>query len=152
MLQELDDSNDDDVTSTNIYQVVNDSLLKLLEARCTRPFHSWYKASLYVIYACFLIPACTKNEKDHSVLFEALTSEQTQLHFTNKLTPTPAFNMFKYMYYYNGGGVGVGDFNNDGLIDIFFSANQGPNKLFLNQGGLKFKDVTGPSLIPQQGG
>src|SRR4029079_3384019 len=61
-------------------------------------------------------------------------------------------NMFKYMYFYNGAGVGAGDFNNDGLIDIFFSSNQGENKLYLNQGGMKFKDVTKQAKIPQDGG
>ena len=51
--------------------------------------------------------------------------------------------MFKYMYFYNGAGVGAGDFNNDGIIDLFFSSNQGDNKIFLNRAGgnLKFKDV-----------
>ncbi|HET9747460.1 MAG TPA: VCBS repeat-containing protein, partial [Chitinophagaceae bacterium] len=62
------------------------------------------------------------------------------------------FNMFKYMYFYNGAGVGVGDFNNDGLSDVFFSANQGENKIYLNQGGMKFKDVTKEAKIPQDGG
>ncbi|MGN6165701.1 MAG: FG-GAP repeat domain-containing protein, partial [Flavisolibacter sp.] len=56
------------------------------------------------------------------------------------------------MYFYNGAGVGAGDFNNDGLIDLFFSANQGDNKLFLNKGNLKFEDVTKQSKIPQDGG
>ena len=56
------------------------------------------------------------------------------------------------MYFYNGAGVGAGDFNNDGLIDLFFTANQGENKLYLNQGNLKFKDVTAEAKIPEDGG
>lgn len=56
------------------------------------------------------------------------------------------------MYFYNGAGVGAGDFNNDGLIDLFFAANQGDNKLYLNTGNLRFKDVTAASKIPQDGG
>jgi len=56
------------------------------------------------------------------------------------------------MYFYNGAGVGVGDFNNDGLSDIFFSSNQGENKIYLNEGGMKFKDVTKEAKIPQDGG
>ena len=56
------------------------------------------------------------------------------------------------MYFYNGAGVGVGDFNNDGLSDIFFSSNQGENKIYLNKGGMKFKDVTKEAKIPQDGG
>ncbi len=60
--------------------------------------------------------------------------------------------MFHYMYFYNGAGVGAGDFNNDGLIDLFFSSNQAQNKLFLNKGALKFTDVTKSASIPQDGG
>jgi hypothetical protein len=56
------------------------------------------------------------------------------------------------MYFYNGAGVGAGDFNNDGLIDLFFSSNQGDNKIYLNQGKLKFKDVTAEAKIPEDGG
>jgi hypothetical protein len=56
------------------------------------------------------------------------------------------------MYFYNGGGIGAGDFNNDGLIDLFFSSNQGQNKIYLNQGKLKFKDVTAEAQILQDGG
>ena len=79
------------------------------------------------------------------VLFEVLTDDKTGLHFNNKLTVTEKFNMFKYMYFYNGAGVGAGDFNNDGLIDLFFASNQGDNKLYINEGKLHFKDVTSGS-------
>ncbi len=98
------------------------------------------------------VSGCTNKGDNRSVLFEALTSDKTGLNFTNKLTPTASLNMFTYLYYYNGGGVGAGDFNNDGLIDLFFSANQGPNKLFINTGNLKFKDVTVDARIPNDGG
>jgi len=80
-----------------------------------------------------------------------LDHNKTGLDFTNKLTPTKEFNVFKYMYFYNGAGVGAGDFNNDGLIDLFFSSNQGDNKIYLNQGKLKFKDVTAEAKIPEDG-
>ncbi|HEX6848921.1 MAG TPA: VCBS repeat-containing protein, partial [Chitinophagaceae bacterium] len=99
--------------------------------------------------------SCSDNKEKEEVppaLFEALESRATGIDFANRLTPTPQFNMFKYMYFYNGAGVGVGDFNNDGLSDIFFSANQGENKIYLNQGGMKFKDVTKEAKIPQDGG
>ena len=85
-------------------------------------------------------------------MFEALESRQTGIDFVNKLTPTSEFNLFKYLYFYNGAGVGAGDFNNDGLVDLFFSANQGQNKLYLNKGNLKFEDVTAAAKIPQNGG
>jgi enediyne biosynthesis protein E4 len=83
-----------------------------------------------------------------TVLFEALEAGRTGLDFSNKLTPTQEFNVFKYMYFYNGGGIGVADFNNDGKIDIFFAANQVSNRLYLNTGNLQFKDVTAEAHIP----
>ncbi|MBS1655206.1 MAG: CRTAC1 family protein, partial [Bacteroidetes bacterium] len=103
------------------------------------------------VFIIMLLSACQVKKKN-AVLFEVLKSDQTGLNFANKLTPTPEFNMFKYMYFYNGAGVGAGDFNNDGLIDLFFSANQGDNKLFLNEGKLHFKDVTEQASIPQNHG
>ena len=60
--------------------------------------------------------------------------------------------MFNYMYFYNGAGIGAGDFNNDGLIDLFFSSNQGENKLYINKGKLEFADVTKEAAIPQDSG
>ncbi|MBK8563944.1 MAG: VCBS repeat-containing protein [Saprospiraceae bacterium] len=74
--------------------------------------------------------------------FELLRKDVTGLDFKNVMKQTSDFNVFNYMYFFNGGGVAAGDFNNDGLIDLFFTSNMDANKLFLNQGKLKFKDVT----------
>ena len=109
----------------------------------------------YIIFAAGFIffPGC-KNQNTASqqpVLFEALDASRTGLDFSNTLTPTQEFNVFKYMYFYNGGGVGAADFNNDGKIDVFFAANQVSNRLFLNLGNLHFKDVTKEANIPQDG-
>ena len=95
---------------------------------------------------------CGGHKKIDHPLFEVLDDSQTGLQFANKLTPTQQFNMFTYMYFYNGAGVGAGDFNNDGLIDLFFASNQQQNKLYLNKGNLKFKDVTTEAKIPEDGG
>ncbi|MES2374135.1 MAG: VCBS repeat-containing protein [Bacteroidota bacterium] len=95
-----------------------------------------------------LFSACNSGSKEPA-MFEVLDNSKTGLDFNNHLTPTQQFNMFKYMYFYNGGGVGAGDFNNDGLTDLFFTANQGDNKLYLNTGELHFKDVTAAANIPQ---
>jgi hypothetical protein len=77
-----------------------------------------------------------------------MKSDRTGLAFSNTLNSTDSFNLFKYMYFYNGAGVGVGDFNNDGLQDIFFASNQGDNSLFLNKGNLQFRNVTKEAGIP----
>jgi hypothetical protein len=79
-------------------------------------------------------------------------SERTGIHFSNNLSYSPEFNLFKYMYFYNGSGIGAGDFNGDGKIDLFFASNQAENRLYLNAGGLKFKDVSKAAAIPQDGG
>ena len=83
--------------------------------------------------------------------FDVLDAKRTGIEFSNKLTPTPEFNLFSYMYYYNGAGVGTGDLNNDGRIDIYFSANQGPHALYLNQGDMHFQEVREQSGIPNTG-
>lgn len=74
--------------------------------------------------------------------FTALTSEKTGISFNNKLVESAANNIITYEYFYNGGGVGAGDFNNDGLVDLYFTSNQGSNKLYLNKGNWQFKDIT----------
>jgi hypothetical protein len=75
-------------------------------------------------------------------LFSLMDGEQTGLQFTNTIKEDDSLHVFKYEYLYNGHGIGVADFNGDGLQDVFISGNRVPNKLFLNEGGLKFKDVT----------
>jgi len=107
---------------------------------------------LFCLFFIFIFLSNCTAKKNESVLFELLDNSQTGLNFTNKLTPTQDFNVFDYMYFYNGAGVGAGDFNNDGKIDIFFAANQGDDKLFLNEGKLQFKDVTAEANIPEDGG
>lgn len=74
--------------------------------------------------------------------FELLRKDKTGLDFENVLKTTSEFNVFKYMYFFNGGGVAAGDFNNDGLQDLYFTSNMGTNQMFLNEGNMKFKDIT----------
>ena len=83
-----------------------------------------------------------------STLFESLSSAKTNIHFTNKLEKKERFNILYYLYYYNGGGVATGDINNDGLPDIYFTANsKGNNKLYLNKGNFEFEDITEKSGV-----
>lgn len=78
--------------------------------------------------------------------FELLDAEKTGIDFSNDLTPNKDLNIFNYMYFYNGGGIGAGDFNNDGLVDLYFTASMKENRLYLNKGGMKFEDVTAQSF------
>ena len=91
-----------------------------------------------LVSAIFAFGSCNKQK----TLFRQLSPEHTHIDFTNHITENDSVNIFDFSNIYNGGGVGVGDFNNDGKPDLYFTGNMVPNKLYLNQGGLEFKDVT----------
>ena len=107
------------------------------------------KASIIVAVGFNLLLVACNPEKKEAPLFEMLNAEKTGIQFENRLHPNEQFNMFHYMYYYNGAGVGVGDFNKDGKMDIFFASNEGANQLYLNKGNLKFENSTTAAHIPQ---
>lgn len=80
-------------------------------------------------------------------LFIKILPRQSGINFTNTITDDSSFNEFTYRNFYNGGGVAIGDINNDGLPDVFMTANQLPDKLFLNKGNFKFEDITAAAGI-----
>ncbi|MEM7185323.1 MAG: VCBS repeat-containing protein [Bacteroidota bacterium] len=84
-------------------------------------------------------------------IFVERTAEETGIHFENKITSTPELNILNYIYFYNGAGVATADFNNDGLNDLYFTANQTEDRLYLNEGDLSFRDVTEASKIQNTG-
>ena len=87
-------------------------------------------------------------EKDDTpLLFQSLDSTQTGIGFINTVKDSANFNIFNFRNFYNGGGVGIGDINNDGLPDVFFTSNQGTNKLYLNKGNFKFEDISASAGI-----
>jgi len=98
--------------------------------------------NLLLILLCVLTASC-KKQKQEPALFELLPSSKTNIHFTNSISDNDKPGIIDYLYYYNGGGVAIGDINNDGLPDIFFTSNQkGGNKLYLNKGNYQFEDIT----------
>jgi len=117
------------------------------------------KSSNYIILFLslvfgFSITSC-KDEKPvmaYDTLFSLLPAEDTGIDFNNKITEDKEKNILLYANFYGGAGVGVGDFNNDGLQDVFFAGNMVPDKLYLNQGDFKFDDVTKTSGITNDGG
>ncbi|MGY6648570.1 VCBS repeat-containing protein [Wenyingzhuangia sp. IMCC45574] len=86
-----------------------------------------------------LLASCKKENKKQ---FTLLSSDKTGITFSNDITENDKLNYFTYPYMYMGGGVSVGDVNNDGLEDLFFTANMKPNALYLNKGDLRFEDIT----------
>lgn len=104
----------------------------------------WSLCLLVVI----IFPFCKKPNSAHSIFERA---ENTGILFANALTETSDFNVFRYRNFYNGGGVATGDLNNDGLPEIFFTSNQGANKLYLNKGNFKFEDISEKAgFLPKQ--
>ena len=87
--------------------------------------------------------SCSKDkEQNQNTLFSQLESTETGIDFVNNVTNEKDNNLFIYRNFYNGGGVAIGDINNDGLADIYFTSNQGTNKLYLNKGNFKFEDIS----------
>ena len=102
------------------------------------------KTSFYILILLAVI-ACKMPISDSDEIYiklESLGSELTGINFNNKLESKPDLNIIEYLYYYNGGGVGILDVNNDGLDDIFFSGNEVGDELYLNEGDMKFKNIT----------
>lgn len=92
-------------------------------------------ACLCLIFCCRFVVA------QESALFEAMSPAKTGINFKNLLEESSTSNVLTYEYFYNGGGVAIGDINNDGLDDIYFTGNMKPNALYLNEGNMKFREI-----------
>jgi hypothetical protein len=97
------------------------------------------KNKIFYTLLLVLIVSCNRSGGD---LFDNPPPEKTGIDFKNTITETDDLNILDYLYFYNGGGLAVGDINGDTLPDLFFSGNQTKNKLYLNKGGLRFEDIT----------
>jgi hypothetical protein len=103
-----------------------------------------------VIITATLLLSCNNKQKNEaeSPVFKKIASGQSGITFNNLVDENWDKNYFdNFAYVYNGGGVAIGDVNNDGLPDVYFTGNEVPNKLYLNQGGMKFKDITQSSGV-----
>ncbi|MGC4039135.1 MAG: VCBS repeat-containing protein [Chitinophagaceae bacterium] len=100
-----------------------------------------------LVIAIILAACNTPSEKKQKgdTLFTLLSPQETHVDFVNELTEGLNTNVLLYEYFYNGGGVAAGDFNGDGLVDLYFTCNLKDNKLYLNKGNMQFEDVTAAS-------
>ena len=94
----------------------------------------------YLLFVVLFFLCCNPKQAEPPRLFQLM--DGTGIEFSNTIYNTKDFNIFSYRNFYNGGGVGVGDINNDGLADVFFTANMGSNKLYLNKGNWQFEDIS----------
>ncbi len=95
-----------------------------------------------IVYSCQIGDKNTSNTESEMKLFSLLDAKEIGIDFVNKVKNQKNFNIFKYRNFYNGGGVAIGDINNDGLSDIYLTGNMVPNKLYLNKGDFKFEDIS----------
>ena len=83
-----------------------------------------------------------RSSSPQNKLFTSISPEASKVHFSNDINETAELNYYSYVYLYNGGGVGLGDINNDGLVDIYLTSTQGTDKLYLNKGDFEFEDIS----------
>ena len=103
------------------------------------------KKFIYSIIILVILMSCNidnYDQKSEDTLFQLVTSQESGVNFINRIENERDFNIFTYRNFYNGGAVGIADINNDGLADIYMTANKEKNKLYLNQGNFTFKDIT----------
>ena len=110
-------------------------------------FFALYHQIVILLILTLLLQACAEEK---TYLFKTLSPSASGIDFNNSIEETDSLNILNFHYIYNGGGVGVGDFNQDGLPDLVFSGNQVPSKLYLNTGGLKFAEVSKAAFFQTQ--
>ncbi len=98
----------------------------------------------YIFYSyLLLLSSCQTSSSDvNDPLFRLLDAKETGINFTNQLEEDPTYNIFDFAYIYNGSGAGIGDFNRDGLPDLYLVSIRGANQLYINKGDFEFEDIT----------
>jgi len=102
---------------------------------------------ILLIFFTFFVACSPSKSSSKKNMFVSEHPKQSGINFTNTVTESDSLNYFNFPYIYMGGGVAIGDINNDGLEDVFFTSNQNTNKLYLNKGHLKFEDITAKAKV-----
>jgi hypothetical protein len=100
------------------------------------------KRILIYSFSILIITGLGSCDSNKGKIFKSLSHQRTGINFRNWVKESENFNVLEYSYLYNGAGVAIGDINNDGLPDIYFASNLTSNRLYLNKGGFRFKDIT----------
>ncbi|MFT4524961.1 MAG: hypothetical protein ACI85F_001113 [Bacteroidia bacterium] len=118
---------------------------------------TWFSRVTSCVLISFIFIGCSSNSKENvdeslpkksqpEKRFKMLGAKESGIEFKNTITESPKANYWNYEYFYNGGGVAIGDINNDGLSDIYFTGNMEPDRLYLNKGDLIFEDITDAAI------
>ena len=121
--------------------------MKIINQKSNRRVIEFGSKFFFYFLIIALLFSCNEKKSGGDTLFESLTVNETNIDFQNTLTHTNDFNIYKYRNFYNGGGVGLGDINNDGLLDIYLISNMEQNRLYLNKGDFKFENITEKSGV-----
>lgn len=108
-----------------------------------------YQYALILLFFMLILSGC--NGKEGSTLFDKLEPRETGVHFANTITSSDSLNIQNYPFMFNGGGVAIGDINNDGLSDLYFTGNMVTSRLYLNKGNLQFEDITESAGVQTHG-
>ncbi|MEP1486820.1 MAG: VCBS repeat-containing protein [Algibacter sp.] len=100
------------------------------------------RLQIFIVLFCVLIISCTKTKENYKTTFSEIASTDSGVLFNNTITENDSLNYFKFPYIFMGGGVAIGDINNDGLSDVFLIGNMVDNKLYLNKGNMQFEDIS----------
>lgn len=109
------------------------------------------KYGFILLLGSIFLSTCT-SKQSRNVMMQEIPPSKTGVLFINNLQDTPQLNILTYLYYYNGAGIAAGDFNNDGLVDLYFIGNQVENKFYLNKGNFIFQDITNQSKLQGEKG
>ncbi len=110
-----------------------------------------WMVGLTIAALCWSCEKTADTQQNKATLFTLMPSTKTGIDFVNQLSYTETLNPYTFRNFYNGGGVGLGDINNDGLLDVFFCGNLVNNKLYLNKGNFEFEDITEKAGVASTG-